>query len=278
MVKGLLEHFPNRKAHCLFVRNEMNRGVSTSRNRGLEVASGEYIYFCDNDDWVAKEMLESMYGHAKSKNSDLVLCDMIAVYSNGRTDRIPVVYPNVNRVTALKKYISSVWNPIWNMLIRRDLFQKNYISFPEGKNMCEDYNVSTKLLLKAENPIHLGEAYYYYNRGNLSSFLHGKKPEANWMKIAVNIDLIDYFKREGVYGIYKKELCWRLLNAKQELCFSPVTYGEFLSIFPESHTYILSCPYLSRKVKLTMWCLTHHLRFVSEFASFCRRLKYKNRE
>ncbi|WP_308502063.1 glycosyltransferase [uncultured Alistipes sp.] len=276
-IKDLLLRYPDRASRCQFICNKKNQGVSTSRNRGLSIAQGEYVYFCDNDDWISPNMLQSMYSYAQLENSDLVLCDPIAVYSNGREERIPIVYPKTDRIIALRKYISSVWNPIWNMLIKRNLFQNNGITFPDGKNMCEDYNVSTKLLLKAAKPIHCQKAYYYYNRANSSSFLSRQDKNANRMKIEVNIDLINFFKQEGVYSTYKKELCWRLLNAKQELSFEPASYDEFLAIVPESHKYILSCPYLNWKVKLNMWCLTRKLRLIAQFFSFCQKLKHETR-
>lgn len=274
IIKSILETFPNRVSQCRFIYNEENIGVSSSRNKGLRIASGKFICFCDNDDWLDNTMLANMYYYALNHDSDCILCNITAVYDK-KTEIICVQYPNTGKINALRTYISSTWNSVCNMMVKRNLFFDYNIFFPEGKNMCEDYYVSTKLLLNAKNPIHLGESYYYYNRSNQFSFLHNQNAKSNQTKIEVNLDLIDYFKKEGKYDIYKTELCWRLLNAKQELCFCQETFKDFMSIFPESHEYILSCPYLSAKVKLTMWCLTHHLRFISKFLSFCRKLKYK---
>lgn len=273
IIKEILKKYPSRVSQCKFIYNKENLGVSSSRNKGLMVASGEFICFCDNDDWMDKDMLLSMYHFAKSNKSDLVLCDAISVDCNGE-EILHIQYPNIDKINALRTYIASTWNPIWNMLIKRNLFFDKNIFFPSGKNMCEDYYVSTKLLLNSAHPIHIGKALYYYNRSNPSSFLHNQNEKSNRVKIDVNLDLISYFKEKGEYKYYEKELCWRLLNAKQELCFYRDSFGTFMLIFPRSHQYILSCPFLSMKVKLTMWCLTHHLRFVSEMLSFCRKLKY----
>lgn len=64
------------------IKNERNSGVSHSRNVGLNYANGEFVYFCDNDDWVKPEMLEEMYNFAESRKLDVVLSDMIAVYAD----------------------------------------------------------------------------------------------------------------------------------------------------------------------------------------------------
>lgn len=223
-IKDVLKIYPSRASQCKFLYNERNLGVSSSRNRGLKVASGDFVCFCDNDDWLDRNMLLSMYNYAEYYKSDLVLCNAISVEC-GEEKLLSIQYPNINRIEALRKYISSIWNPIWNMLIKRDLFFDNNIFFPDGKNMCEDYYVSTKLLLNSVNPLHINEAYYYYNRSNPSSFLHNQSEDSNRMKLDVNLDLISYFKEKGEYELYKKELCWRLLNAKQELCFQRSTFN-----------------------------------------------------
>lgn len=255
------------------IKNERNSGVSHSRNVGLNYANGEFVYFCDNDDWVKPEMLEEMYNFAESRKLDVVLSDMIAVYADHK-ELIQIVYPNIEKSYAIKQYISSVWNSVCTMLVRRSLYVNHHILFPEGYNMCEDFLVSTKLLLKSSKSQHIEKAYYYYDRSNSASFLHNQNDQSREASVFVNLDLIAFFQKEGCFSFFEKELCWRLLNAKQELIFKTETFEKFKKIFPQSHQYILSCPYLSKKVKITMWTLTHHLGIVAYCAAFCRKIVY----
>lgn len=51
-----------------------NGGEFTTRNYGLERATGEYVTFVDNDDWVEKDWAEKLYNAAKSNNADLAVC------------------------------------------------------------------------------------------------------------------------------------------------------------------------------------------------------------
>ena len=44
---------------------EENQGVSAARNAGIDAARGDYIGFCDGDDWVEPEMYETLYNAAK---------------------------------------------------------------------------------------------------------------------------------------------------------------------------------------------------------------------
>lgn len=84
LVQNVLKEFPNRRAACKFIRNETNRGVASSRNAGLAIAEGKYIYFCDSDDYIDETMLEKMFLKAKSSLADVVLCDFYFSYSDAK--------------------------------------------------------------------------------------------------------------------------------------------------------------------------------------------------
>ena len=56
------------------VFHQENSGVSTARNKGIELAKGEWIVFIDSDDYVDRNMLEVMLSN--SKNMDLVVCPL----------------------------------------------------------------------------------------------------------------------------------------------------------------------------------------------------------
>ena len=75
ILKACIERYPERKEQVRILVHEQNQGLPAARNTGLAVATGEYVFHCDSDDFVEKDMLEEMYGAAKEKDADMVYCN-----------------------------------------------------------------------------------------------------------------------------------------------------------------------------------------------------------
>ena len=68
----ILEKYKNLYSNITVINKE-NGGPSSARNAGLDIASGEYIYFFDADDLLINNSLEALYQCAEEKNADLVI-------------------------------------------------------------------------------------------------------------------------------------------------------------------------------------------------------------
>lgn len=67
------------------VIHQENAGVSAARNKGIKIASGKYIGFVDSDDWIEPDMYKTLLEKADKTLADIVMCDLLTVYSTGKT-------------------------------------------------------------------------------------------------------------------------------------------------------------------------------------------------
>ena len=56
--------------------NQENRGVSSARNKGLNVANGKFVTFVDADDFVEFDYIEVLYNSIKTNNADISICNL----------------------------------------------------------------------------------------------------------------------------------------------------------------------------------------------------------
>lgn len=129
------------------VHHKINRGLSAARNTGVEVSTGEYVYFLDSDDWIDKECIEQLTNKVKKyPHVDMVYAGAVSI-SQGY-DILPVKLPEFisDRGYIMKTFLSGkiVLNA-WNKFIRKSFLLENKISFVEGMLM-EDTFYSFQLL------------------------------------------------------------------------------------------------------------------------------------
>lgn len=137
----------------IIVIHKENGGVSSARNAGLDIASGEFIGFVDSDDYIESDMYEKLIEAIEKYDSDVAVCGFISknnkvefqkscVYSSSEAKRIMF---NNRDFPAFEGYSC-------NKLYRADLINNNDIRFNEKYLICEDtlfnfnvFNYSSKV-------------------------------------------------------------------------------------------------------------------------------------
>ncbi|HNW26531.1 MAG TPA: glycosyltransferase family 2 protein [Candidatus Gastranaerophilaceae bacterium] len=69
----ILEKFSDKDSR-IKVFSQKNQGLSASRNRGLELASGKYIIFVDSDDWLKKDFAQKLFCEIEKNETDFSIC------------------------------------------------------------------------------------------------------------------------------------------------------------------------------------------------------------
>lgn len=168
VVQTVIHDYPERRKQVQLIRHEANKGLPAARNSGLAVASGEYVFHCDSDDFVEPEMLEQMYKTAKDTDADIVWCDWILSF--GQNERYMKQPSYGTSVEALKGMLSGTMKyNVWNKLVRRKLYVDNNIMFPAGYGMGEDMTI-IRLFACAQKVVYLPGAFYHYVKLNIGAF------------------------------------------------------------------------------------------------------------
>lgn len=77
----IASEYVSKYSNFKLIRKE-NGGLSSTRNVGIEAASGEYVYFLDSDDYIDRQMLEKLYGKACGGNLDVIYFNTNLVFES----------------------------------------------------------------------------------------------------------------------------------------------------------------------------------------------------
>lgn len=71
----IINRYPIRKNNTHIIKHNYNMGVSVSRQECILASTGEYMIYCDADDWPENTMYEELISKAITTNADIVGCD-----------------------------------------------------------------------------------------------------------------------------------------------------------------------------------------------------------
>ena len=201
----------------LRVIHQENGGVAAARNRGLDLASGEWIRFVDADDQLQPDSVEKLYTRVMRENSDLV----IAGYEH-RVGELSHPFNLAHRddtvscdeyLVFLSRYANSFFcGVLWNKLFRRDLIEELHLRFEGGLGFGEDFLFVCGYLKLAQRISFSTDTVYHYIRHPDSmtfaqtwdSFRH---PWRNLMfKWRLYQGMKDLYQVRGVYDQYRRTL------------------------------------------------------------------------
>lgn len=150
------------------VRLPENAGYTGAMNAGLEAATGDYVGFCDSDDWVDADYYEKLYMKAAEEQADIVYCGYQCEYENA-FKKVPL------RTTSLKNCRGAIFEAlptgsVWNALFLRDFVRKAGISFgPSFKSVCRDNAFSIPACWLAQKYALENTVFYHYRHRESST-------------------------------------------------------------------------------------------------------------
>lgn len=226
-----------KKDDRIIVIDQENGGHAVATNRGMDLATGKYLFLMDSDDKLKLDALELTYNAAEEKDVDFVLFQAIN-YDDDKDKFYEAENYSMNAVAnkvgenifsfedlgdlSLKIAVTP-----WTKLYNREFIANSGIRFPEGL-IFEDNIFFWEVLLQAKKIYFLKEHLFYRRWYESSSTRAGDLRFTD--SIAINTMIIDVFEK---YGKLDDTFKIRLYNRKVSLTFLRFTQikPEFKDIF-----------------------------------------------
>ena len=165
---------------------QKNRGVSKSREKGLQMSKGEYITFIDSDDKVKGDFLEKML-------SEMGSCDIVCCNSIDEAEFKKDIYINEDEILtdkerifkdyfSLKRYTTC----IWGKLFKRSILEK--VEFPQMEYAEDTFVVQRYFEICGKIKLLRYAGYFYRDNehGKMHSFM-GMREKLDMLKCSLYI-------------------------------------------------------------------------------------------
>ncbi len=150
----------------IHVISKENGGVSSARNKGLEVAKGEYVWFVDGDDVIRANCLDFIVKTMDSENADLLMHDIKITHDEKEKYDYPIgniSYKKVDGVTNIYDTCKrSYGGGAWSYIFRRAICDENGLEFPTDMKYSEDLLFVFLYKSYCKTAIIVNEYFYCY--------------------------------------------------------------------------------------------------------------------
>lgn len=129
--------------HIIIDHNERNLTAGPTRNRGLELSSGDFVFFMDADDMLAPHMIERLLGVIEEQQSDFVCFGHHCIHpdkSQSTVKLVPKLLQLREEMDKLRPWcLVFMEGTPWTKLVRRKFLDQHHIEFPpvySGQDQC----------------------------------------------------------------------------------------------------------------------------------------------
>jgi glycosyltransferase involved in cell wall biosynthesis len=184
---------------CLHIGNS---GPATAKNKGFDIATGNYVAFIDSDDEIKPDMFISMLHSGYKYHADIICCNYIQIDEEGHISHTKHTGQEyvLNQDEAIKAILikNKIYSQCWTKIYKHEMLKSNHIRNTEGLKTDEDfiYNIQAfaccKTVCIVDKPLYiythrsksLSKDYY---RNHISQYIDNR---------ILRLELVDNIIRE----------------------------------------------------------------------------------
>lgn len=200
------------------IKHKENLGLMKARQTGYKNAEGDYVAFCDSDDYLPKNAIELLYNAAIETEADIVSGNLQYIKVDGTNEvwSSSLVYGN-DKKSAFKSLLhGELKHNLCSKLFKRSLLQnfdyKTYEHFTNGEDGCLFY----QLISNTNKIVQIEDCVYYYMQNTSSS------SQVRYRDEALRCICITNKIRHEVTCMYSE------LNAIRHQCITQIFYNLYL--------------------------------------------------
>lgn len=273
------------------VIHKTNGGVSSARNAGIDVAVGKYIMFCDSDDYVRVDWLETHYSLITDKKVDSVATGFSVVDDNNvetkgalHPEKL-VEFQDDNH--KMEYFISDVFQgktgwEVCTRIFKLDLIKKFDIRFcATCENYAEDLSfVFQYLLVSKSNYISSYDGYLYYQRADSMMHTAERLIKLNALN-EVSHFLYQFLRKTFINSFFDDDypiIHYLLMYTEYRKFFE----GDF-SLLPQEIKKIMNINWYNKQTKKILFCYNKMKKYFGKknasriivFSRYCIHKNYK---
>lgn len=193
---NIIKSFHDKRIKIIDKKRE---GVAKTRNLGLKISKGKYIYFIDADDYIEKNTLKKFVNVVDKFNPDLIICGIYSeTYKHNKIDMLNYKETFYKNSESIKKDIINLYNNnllynVWNKFFKKDIIERNKLEFPDIQ-FGEDHIFNQNYLKYCKTAYNINECLYHYVRETENSITTKYIPNLPQIRINENKMFIEFFQ------------------------------------------------------------------------------------
>lgn len=160
------------------VVHKLNGGLSSARNVGTDLATGDFVTYLDSDDFLAKDYVEKSIKLCNKYNADISILDMLYINEYENDEHKDHIKITEKVLTPEKAIEESLYQILFSCCAPSKMYRTKIakkVKFPENK-LSEDLATCHLFLSKANKVIFSNQIGYYYRQRD-NSIMHVFNPK-----------------------------------------------------------------------------------------------------